>query len=140
VAARLEKGDQPGQQPLVLRQVLDDAHHHDRVVFPVGLIFQDVGEDQLPVIASGSGHRLEVLDGGARDRKPRALHPKLGGILEPGAPARTDFQDVVARFQPALLKTVGELAQAGVGERLVVVLVEALRVERHVRVEELQEE
>ena len=75
-----------------------------------------------------------------RDRNAGAFHAARRGIFEPRAPARTDFEDVVAGLQLQLLEGVVELAHRRDVERLVGALIDALRVAGRFGIEEGEEE
>ena len=65
--AGLEQRHEFPQHALVLRQMLDHAHDDDGVVFSVGLVGQQVGIDQLPIVAELAGASVQIVDRDLRD-------------------------------------------------------------------------
>src|ERR1700730_3493791 len=82
----------------------------------------------------------EIVGRFRRNGKAGALDVALRGILEPGTPAGSDLEYVVARLDVQLLETVVELPPRRLAERLVGRVEHALRVEGMLTVEKAQEE
>jgi hypothetical protein len=78
--------------------MLDDAHDDDRVVFSIGLILQEITLDHFPVKFQLVGASAQVFNRRLRVADPGAADAALGGIFKPRAPARPDFEQVIAAF------------------------------------------
>src|SRR5271166_3571759 len=67
IPTRLQQRPELGQHPVVLGQMLDHSHDDDGIVFPIRLIRQQIGVDQLPVMAEFLRPSVQVVDRALRD-------------------------------------------------------------------------
>ena len=119
--------------------MLDDAHDDDGVEFLLRLEDQEVGEQDLEVVAVFRELVIEEALGDLGVGDAGEVHAERDRVARKGAPARADLENAAAGLQLAALDAIVEFPAQRRLQRLVVVLVDALAVGRQHRIEKAQE-
>src|SRR6476619_5450835 len=139
-AARLQQLIELLQHPLVVGQMLDHAHDHNRFELLAWLEVVEVGEQDVEPISEIGELALEIGLRHIRIGDAGEAHAGLQRMPGKGAPTWAELQHALSRAKLAFLDHPVELALQSLGERLVVMGVDALAVGRERRIEKAQEQ